>query len=691
MVKQRYKIPEHPVNLKVVRQGSLGDLIAEISDTSCGNVKGRIFVIENRKIKPALAVGDEFVGKIDVRKGQYVVKPITRIAFAEQQYEKFYGVIEKRDGKYFLVSSEKSQHIDYLLNSSKNVKEGDFVSFVLEGERRFKQVKIIRNFGTFNLNKATSGLILEKYNIPYEFDDKVLKELKSLPSFDKKIREDLTHLPLVTIDGDDSKDFDDAVFAKETEDGFELIVAIADVAFYVRDGSALDREAYRRGNSVYLPNMVVPMLPEKLCNDLCSLRPKEERACIACIMNINLDGKLINWRFTRAVMKSASRLTYSEVQRALDGEKTPQIAPLYSKVIEPLYHVYKALARAREKRGALEIETNEFKIKVGKNGEVVSISKEEIFVSNKIIEECMIAANVAAALTLKKGKLPVMYRVHDKPKPEKLEEAKPLLEDLNMKLPDVSALQPKHFNRLMSKCAAKGYAQGIDDMILRMQSQAVYSPKNIGHFGLALKDYVHFTSPIRRYADLLIHRALINTCHMRDGEGLTDTATMTLFEDIGKHISETERNAVNAERDLVARFVSAYLQPALGADFEVKIVGLSNAGLFVRIESLGAEGLIPLSSMPDDDYELLCGNMRLEGVFSGLCFNFGDKINARLAEASPIRGGLIFKYLDSELGDTYYQKGRGAKTSFYKNSKKKFEKKKKTDNSKRRKRKKVRK
>ncbi len=669
MTKEKTRLPEQPVNLKVVRQGSQGDLIAELTDSRQGHVKGRIFVIENRKIKPALAVGDEFVGKIGVRKGQYVVKPLARTAIAGVQAEKHYGVLENRDGKYYLVSAEKSQHMDYLVDRPGNAQSGDFVSFILEGERRYKQVRLIQNFGKFDLNKATAGLVLEKYDIPSVFDDKIGKELKKLPGFDKKMREDLTQLPLVTIDGEDSKDFDDAVFARETEGGFELVVAIADVSFYVRDGSELEREAYKRGNSVYLPNMVVPMLPEKLSNDLCSLRPNEERACVACLMKIDNDGNIEDYQFVRGVMKSAARLTYPEVQKALDGEKSVNIAPVYNKVIEPLYHVYKALARAREKRGALELETDEIKIKIGKNGEISSIAKEEIYTSNKIIEECMIAANVAAALALKKSRLPVMYRVHDKPKPEKLEDAKPLLEELHMKLPDAPALRPSHFNRLISLCAAKGYAQGIGDMILRMQSQAQYSPENIGHFGLGLKDYVHFTSPIRRYADLLIHRALIKAFKMQDGGGLDDTATVSQFEDIGAHISETERKAVNAERDLTARFVSAYLQPALGVDFEVKVVGIANAGMFVRIESLGAEGLIPLSSMPDDNYNLVNGNMRLEGEFSGLSFNFGDKIRARLVEASPISGGLIFKYLDPELEDKYYEKGGRGRMPFRKTAK----------------------
>ena len=250
-----------------------------------------------------------------------------------------------------------------------------------------------------------------------------------------------------------------------------------------------------------------------------------------------------------------------------------------------------------------------------------------------------------------------MYRVHDLPPEEKLEDIKPLLHNLKLKLPDAGNLKPRHLNKVIELCSKNGYAQGISDMILRLQAQAQYSPHNIGHFGLALKDYVHFTSPIRRYADLLIHRALVRAFEMPDGGELEEGATVSAFEDIGRHLCETERKAVNAERDLTARFVSAYLEPAVGQDFEVKITGMTNAGMFVRIESLGAEGLIPLSSLPDDYYSLVPGNIELAAENSGLVFKLGQKITARLVEASPITGGLIFKYLDPEDGDQYYEKG----------------------------------
>ena len=649
-------LPEHCV-LVVKGVGKQGDLVAEPRDKELAGRYSKIFVIENRRIKPVLQEGDEFIGRLILRKGAYFVKPVARTSMSDVPTEKIYGIIEKKGGKYYLKASEKNIRRDYLLDAVGNGKEGDFVSIALGGDKRFKQAHIVKNFGKFDLNKATASLVLDKYDIPYVFNEKIAKELACCPHFHRQGRLDMTNVPLVTIDGEDAKDFDDAVWAEKTDIGFNLIVAIADVSFYVRPGSELDREVYRRGNSVYLPNMFIPMLPEQLCNGLCSLMPLQPRASIVCLMQIDREGQLKGYEFKRAVIRSAARLTYREVQEALDGEKSENIAPVFNGVVLPLFEAYQALDKARRKRGALDLESSEIKIKVDKKGVIQSIAREETYTSNKIVEEFMIAANVAAALALKKSRLPVMYRVHDLPPEEKLEDIKPLLHNLKLKLPDAGNLKPRHLNKVIELCSKNGYAQGISDMILRLQAQAQYSPHNIGHFGLALKDYVHFTSPIRRYADLLIHRALVRAFEMPDGGALEEGATVSAFEDIGRHLCETERKAVNAERDLTARFVSAYLEPAVGQDFEVKITGMTNAGMFVRIESLGAEGLIPLSSLPDDYYSLVPGNIELAAENSGLVFKLGQKITARLVEASPITGGLIFKYLDPEDGDQYYEKG----------------------------------
>lgn len=656
-VKKITQLPDYPLNLRIVGQGAQGDLIAEVVGGGFVPKREKIFVIENKKIKPALVEGDEFIGTVFKHQGHYAVKPITRTLMKSEQKENFYGIVAYKNGMFYVSPAEKNQRTDYLLSAKEKVKNGDFVRFELVGEQRFKKVKILKNFGTFDFSKALAPLILEKYEIPYLFDPRLEKELQNLPLYDKKQRLNLTSVPLVTIDGEEAKDFDDAVYAKKINGGFELIVAIADVSFYVRDGSVLDQEAYQRGNSVYLPNKVIPMLPEKLCNDLCSLRPGVERACIACQMVINDEGELQTYQFHRAVMKSAARLTYQEVQAGLDGKKSPKIAPIFKKVILPLFEAYQALDKARKKRGALELETTEIKIKTDKDGHVLSVAKVENLTANRIIEEFMIAANVAAALTLKNKSLPVMYRVHDRPQKEKLEDIKPLLQELKLKLPEAEALLPQHFNRVLNLCEKKGYAQGIGEMILRLQAQAKYTPKNIGHFGLGLPDYVHFTSPIRRYADLLIHRALVRVCSLPEGGGLAERFTLCQFEEIGNHLSETERRAVNAERDVTARLLSSYLVVMEGQILDVKVSGVSNAGVFVCVDCCGAEGLIPMSSLPDDDYDFVLGNMGLRGKFCGLSFLLGESCKAKLLEASPITGGLIFKYWDPQEGDGYYEKG----------------------------------
>lgn len=652
--------------LEISGIGKFGDNMAITVDPKDNPQNLKIYVLDNKRIKPALTVGDKFIGKLLLKKDAYFAKPIARTAKVDEQEEVIYGLIEKKDGKYYLKPSEKNNYMVYLLDNVGKAQDGDFVKVSLCGSRRFKEARIAKNFGPFDLNKATASLVLEKYDIPYEFPEPVIKESNNLQEFIKAGREDLTKTPLVTIDGEDAKDFDDAIYAKKTDDGFLLIVAIADVAFYVRDHSELDREAYKRGNSVYLPNMVVPMLPEALCNGLCSLRPKELRAAISCFIDIDNEGNIKKYDFKRSVIKSSARLTYNEVQNALDGKKSDNISPVFNQVVKPVFEAYEALNKARIKRGALNLETVELKVKVNKEGAVTAIEKEEHFISHQIVEEFMIAANICAAKTLGAHKLPTMYRVHEKPLEDKLKDIQPLLHNLGLKLPDAPSLKPEHFNKVLELCSKAGYNQGISELILRLQCQAKYSPLNTGHFGLGLTDYAHFTSPIRRYADLLIHRALVKAYEMPDGGELDDGLTIQAFGDIGDHLCITERKAVNAERDIIARFVSAYLAPSIGTAFDVKVSGVSTAGVFVRIESMGAEGLIPMSSLPSDNYLIPNGNLELMGEASGLMFKFGEKLKAKLMEASPITGGLIFKYIDPVDGVDYVEKGGKFKGGFKK-------------------------
>lgn len=653
---EKKELPESCV-LEISGVSDFGDYTAVTSEPSDNPLNIPIYVAENKRLKPALGMGDKFLAHLSKRKDCYMAKPIMRLGNPNIPDEIIYGIVEKKEGKFYLKPAEKKDYMSYLLENDASFKEGDFVKVALGGSRRFKQARVIKSYGAFALQKAASLLVLDKYDIPHEFPKEVIKETHNLPTFNKSLREDLTNIPLVTIDGDDAKDFDDAVYAMPTPDGFLLIVAIADVSFYVRPFSALDKEAYKRGNSVYLPDRVVPMLPEILCNDLCSLRPKEERAAIACFIDIDKQGNIIQYDFKRAVIKSAARLTYKEVQNALEGKKSANIKEVYVKTIEPVYRAYLALRMAREKRGALNLESNEYKIRFNDKGEVVAIEKEENLEANKMIEEFMIAANICAAKALGRSKLPTMYRVHEKPLEEKLKEIEPLLHNLHLKLPDINALKPEHFNKILALCSDGGYNAGVGELILRLQCQAKYSPHNLGHFGLGLSDYAHFTSPIRRYADLLVHRALVKAYKMPKGGELEESASVKTFEETGEHLCVTERRAANAEREMTARYVSDYLLPMIGADFEVKVSGVSAAGVFVEIESIGAEGLIPMSSLPTDMYVLDEGNMSLTGQRYGLSFRFGQKLQARLLEASPITGGLIFKYIDPEEGISYVEKG----------------------------------
>ncbi len=619
-----------------------GDLMAVTVDPEDNPFGHKIYLSGNGKIKPALAEGDRFIARLSLRKDVWWAKPLARTEAAGCEVEQVHGVIEERGGKYYLKSAEKNSRMDYLLDEIGSSQTGDFVKVALIGERKFKQAKIIKNYGSFNLSKATDLIILEKYGISDVFPESVLKEASRLKGYCPAGREDLTRLPLVTIDGDDSKDFDDAVYAEKTNGGFHLVVAIADVACYVRPGAELDREAYRRGNSVYLPGLVVPMLPEILSNDLCSLRPGKIRPCLACSMQIDNDGNLLSYEFCRALMKSAARLTYREVQNAFEGRHSLQTQGLFKTVIQPLYEAYFALRKARERRGSLELDPVEVEVKLDAGGNILCVGRAEHFLSHEIVEEFMIAANVSAAKRLEQSKLPVMFRVHDKPLEEKLKDFAPLLHSLHMKLPNYPSLKPSHLNKVLDESRKHNMGAGINSMIMRLQCQAKYSPENIGHFGLALSDYAHFTSPIRRYADLLVHRALIKACGMPDAGALEDGASVGQFKQIGEHLCETERTAAQAERDSIARYVSAYLQPSVGADFEVRISGLTNAGIFVSIENLGADGLIPMRTLPKDTYCISEGNAEMVGLKTGRRFILGDMLTACLTEASALNGALTF-------------------------------------------------
>jgi ribonuclease R len=465
-------------------------------------------------------------------------------------------------------------------------------------------------------------------------------------------REDLRALPLVTIDGPDARDFDDAVSAAPDDDpanpgGWQVVVAIADVAHYVRPGGALDREARARGNSVYFPDRVLPMLPVALSNELCSLRPDEDRACLAVRMWLDRQGRKLRHRFARGVMRSRARLTYPQAQAAADGAPDAVTAPLLDEVIRPLFGAFAVLLDARRRRGTLDLDLPETVIRLDDAGHPVTVERAARLASHRLIEEFMIAANVAAAETLEQSASPCMYRVHDRPDPVKLEGLAQMLGQLGLERGRGDLARPKDLARLLERLRDDTRAPLISTLVLRAQSQAVYSPHNIGHFGLNLGRYAHFTSPIRRYADLLVHRALIGALRLGEGE-LADGGDD--WSELGVWLSRCERKAMEAERTARNRFTALLLAERVGSAFDAMITGVQRFGLFVQLSENLAEGLVPVAVIGDEFFVHDPGRHALIGQNSGTALALGDRVRVELTEVDEAAGQLTFRLLDHTPG-----------------------------------------
>ena len=465
-------------------------------------------------------------------------------------------------------------------------------------------------------------------------------------------RTDLRDLPLVTIDGADARDFDDAVAAAPDDDpanpgGWQVVVAIADVAHYVRPDDPVDREARQRGNSVYFPDRVLPMLPEVLSNDLCSLRPEAERACVAVRMAFDRQGRKLRHRFLRAVMRSRARLTYRAVQAAADGAPDALTAPLLEPVIRPLYGAFGALLEARRRRGTLDLDLPETTVRLDAEGRPVAIERQARLDSHRLIEEFMIAANVAAAETLEQAGWPCMYRVHDRPDPVKLEGLAQLLEQLGLGRGRGDLARPRDVARLLERLREHELAPLISNLLLRAQSQAVYSPHNLGHYGLNLGRYAHFTSPIRRYSDLLVHRALIRALKLGEG-GLPDASVD--WHELGAWLSRCERVAMEAERNARARFVALLLAERIGSAFDATIVSVQRFGLFVQLAETQADGLVPIGTLGAEFFAHDAARHALIGQESGAVFALGDRVRVELVEVDTLVGQLAFRLLEHTPG-----------------------------------------
>jgi len=516
--------------------------------------------------------------------------------------------------------------------------------------------------------KSVSLFAIHAHGIPDAFDAEVLAEADDVQALTPQDCTDLTDLPFVTIDPADARDHDDAVYAQVDEaatnqGGFIVWVAIADVARYARPGSAIDHEAKKRGNSTYFPDRVVPMLPEKLSADLCSLHEGEARPVIAVRMVLDGVGNKIFHEFKRGMIRSRASLTYVEVQNAKDGAVSGRTEALLKPVIEPLYGAYEALKSAREKRQPLHLDLPERKIELSDAGEVTSVSFRERLDAHRLIEEFMVLANVAAAETLEEKRQALLFRVHEEPAPEKLESLRDVATAAGLTLAKGQVLRTAHLNRLLDAAAGTPSAEIINMSVLRSMTQAYYAPVNFGHFGLALRRYAHFTSPIRRYADLIVHRALI-AAHGWGEDGLSPQEAEAL-EEIGQAISVTERRSMMAERDTNDRYLAAYLSERVGTDFEGRISGIARFGLFVRLSETGADGLVPVSSLGREYFVHNEKDQTLTGRSSGLVLKLGMPVTVRLAEAVPVTGGMMFELLTAAgkpLGRSRF-KGRGGAAS----------------------------
>ncbi len=515
------------------------------------------------------------------------------------------------------------------------------------------RARVIELLGSMDEPKTVSLIAIHAHGIPTEFPPETIAEAKKAKPVTVRGRTDLRATPLVTIDPEDARDHDDAVWAgpdddKNNKGGHIVIVAIADVAHYVTPGSALDEEAYKRGNSAYFPDRVVPMLPDELSGDLCSLHEDVDRPCLALRMVFDADGKKRRHEFLRGLMRSAKSLTYAQAQRAFDGKPdaaTKDVAP----ALRDLWAAYQAVAKARDHRDPLALDLPERRIQIGENGKVKSIDFRERLESMRLIEEFMIQANVAAAETLEKHRLPPIYRVHDVPSQEKLYAFSDYLRTIGIKFAKGQVVKPGTFNRILAQVKNGPHEAVMNDVVLRSQSQAVYAPDNLGHFGLNLARYAHFTSPIRRYADLLVHRALIRALKLGK-DGLTDKEAARLGE-IAEHISMTERRAMAAERDSTDRYVAAFMEDRVGATFPARITGVTRFGLFVRLAETGAEGLVPARSLGFEYFRHDEKKHALIGDRTGTTYRLGDQITVRLLEAAPLTGGLRFEILDGDEDD----------------------------------------
>jgi ribonuclease R len=658
--KERGHLPPVTV-LQIVARDADGELIAEpaVWDAAEGE-RPRALVLAARGRQAGgeapLGQGDRILARVtrledkDVAGYRYEASPIKRLPRTERRLVGIFRAKEGGGGLIDPVDRKELREWPIAAGEEGGARTGDLVRFELTATHRYgvPQARVTETLGNPQDQRKISLIAVHAHGIPDEFPHAVLAETHKLEPPRLAGRTDLRSLELITIDPVDARDHDDAVHATPDDDprnagGYVVHVAIADVAHYVRPGTRLDREAQIRGNSVYFPDRVVPMLPEVISNDLCSLKEQEERPCLAVRLVIDKHGNKRSHTFLRAMMRSAAKLSYEEAQAAVDGKPSARAEPLLETALRPLWAAYRALSNARDQRGPLDLDLPERKIVMDGEGRVARVVTPERREAHRLIEEFMIQANVAAAEALEAKRAPVMFRVHDAPSKEKLAALREFLESLSLKLPGAGSLRSGDFNKVLQRAKSLPVADLVNEIVLRSQSQAVYAADNLGHFGLSLRRYAHFTSPIRRYADLVVHRSLIRALGLGSG-GLEDEEAARL-PDIAKSVSDTERRAMAAERETTDRLIAAYLADRVGAEFAARVSGVTRAGLFVRLRDTGADGFVPAATIGGDFWRHHENLYALIGDRSGEAYRLGDDVSVRLVEAIPTAGALRFEML----------------------------------------------
>jgi ribonuclease R len=649
--------------LRIVDADEGGNVWAEPERWEAEGHPPRLRVKERKGRGPALGVGDRILARTEQLGEGYIAHPMKKLLKGS---ELVLGVVHQEGESHWLRPVEKKERRELPISDLAGAEPGDLVLAEKTGRPPRLSARVDTILGDPFAPRSFSLIAIHKHGIPHIFPDAVREEAEEVARLDLGPREDLTQVPIVAIDPPDARDHDDAVWAAPDEDpdnegGWRAIVAIADVSFYVRPGSALDKEARKRGNSVYFPDRVVPMLPESLSADICSLKEGEDRAALVCHLQVTRGGALKSWRFTRARVRIAANIAYEDAQAAIDAldevdvasspcamppiEAAPAVAPdLVEQVLRPLWDCWRALYAARVKREPLELDLPERRVVLDEKGRILSVAPRERLDAHKLIEDYMIAANVAAAKALEKKKAPVMYRVHEPPGREKLVALKDYLATFAIPFALGQVVRPATFNRIIAQVGESEARDQVMEQILRTQTQAYYSPANAGHFGLALGSYAHFTSPIRRYADLVVHRSLVRAFDL--GAGALTGQEAEAMEVTGELVSNHERRAMEAERDTIDRYVAAYLSEHVGELVDCRVTGVQPFGFFATVVGLGGDGLVPVSTLGSDYFRYDEARQALVGDDSGEEYTLGQRLKLRLAEASPVSGALRFELPD---------------------------------------------